>query len=181
MTNLTFLIQETTAKKDDYKPAERNEEKKEENKDTKGDILRVLYFYLDKGFYEMEVNGEIQQIPMDVQPMAINQRTMLPIRFVAEAIGATVEWHQDTQSATFTKNGITATITLGSNIIQVSDGRQIVLDAEPAVVDQRIFVPLTNISQIFGLTNGDLRDGADNDIEWDQENYRVIITVRENQ
>ena len=169
------------SKKDDYKPAERNEEKKEENKDTKGDILRVLYFYLDKGFYEMEVNGEIQQIPMDVQPMAINQRTMLPIRFVAEAIGATVEWHQDTQSATFTKNGITATITLGSNIIQVSDGRQIVLDAEPAVVDQRIFVPLTNISQIFGLTNGDLRDGADNDIEWDQENYRVIITVRENQ
>lgn len=169
------------SKKDDYKPAERREEKKEENKDTKGDILRVLYFYLDKGFYEMEVNGEIQQIPMDVQPMAINQRTMLPIRFVAEAIGATVEWHQDTQSATFTKDGITATITLGSNIIQVSDGRQIVLDAEPAVVDQRIFVPLTNISQIFGLTNGDLRDGNDNDIEWDQENYRVIITVRENQ
>ena len=169
------------SKKDDYKPAERREEKKEENKDTKGDILRVLYFYLDKGFYEMEVNGEIQQIPMDVQPMAINQRTMLPIRFVAEAIGATVEWHQDTQSATFTKDGITATIILGSNIIQVSDGRQIVLDAEPAVVDQRIFVPLTNISQIFGLTNGDLRDGNDNDIEWDQENYRVIITVRENQ
>lgn len=168
------------SKKDEYKPVERKEEKKEENKDTKGDILRVLYFYLDKGFYEMEVNGEIQQIPMDVQPMAINQRTMLPIRFVAEAIGATVEWHQDTQSATFTKDGITATITLGSNIIQVSDGRQIVLDAEPAVVDQRIFVPLTNISQIFGLTNGDLRDGNDNDIEWDQENYRVIIKVKAN-
>ena len=128
----------------------------------------------------MELNGNISQIPMDVAPTAINQRTMLPIRFVAEAIGATVEWHQDTQSATFTKDGITATITLGSNIIQVSDGRQIVMDAEPVVISERIFVPLTNISQIFGLTNGDLRDGNDNDIEWDQENYRVIIKVKAN-
>ena len=169
------------SKKDDYKPAERKEDKKEEVKEEETkDIFKTLYFYLDKGFYEMEVNGEIQQIPMDVAPTAINQRTMLPIRFVAEAIGATVEWHQDTQSATFTKDGITATITLGSNIIQVSDGRQIVMDAEPTVISERIFVPLTNISQIFGMTNGDLRDGADNDIEWDQENYRVIITVREN-
>ena len=166
----------------DEKPVEKKEEKKEEVKtEEKKDIFKTLYFYLDKYFYEMELNGNISQIPMDVAPTAINQRTMLPIRFVAEAIGATVEWHQDTQSATFTKDGITAIITLGSNIIQVSDGRQIVLDAEPAVVDQRIFVPLTNISQIFGLTNGDLRDGNDNDIEWDQENYRVIITVRENQ
>ena len=170
------------SKKDEYKPSERNEDKKDEVKEEeKKDAFKTLYFYLEKYYYEMELNGNISQIPMDVAPTAINQRTMLPIRFVAEAIGATVEWHQDTQSATFTKDGITATITLGSNIIQVSDGRQIVLDAEPAVVDQRIFVPLTNISQIFGLTNGDLRDGNDNDIEWDQENYRVIITVRENQ
>lgn len=165
------------SKKDDYKAAERKEKNKEEEKE---DIFKTLYFYLDKSYYEMEVNGNVNQIPMDVAPTAINQRTMLPIRFVAEAIGATVEWHQDTQSATFTKDGITATITLGSNIIQVSDGRQIVMDAEPTVIAERIFVPLTNISQIFGLTNGDLRDGNDNDIEWDQENYRVIIKVKAN-
>ena len=157
---------------------EKKEEKKEEAKQE--DIFKTLYFYLDKSYYEMEVNGSVNQIPMDVAPTAINQRTMLPIRYVAEAIGATVEWHQDTQSATFTKDGITATITLGSNIIQVSDGRQIVMDTEPVVIAERIFVPLTNISQIFGLTNGDLRDGEDNDIEWDQENYRVIIKVKEN-
>lgn len=170
------------SKKDEYKPSERNEDKKDEVKEEeKKDAFKTLYFYLEKYYYEMELNGNISQIPMDVAPTAINQRTMLPIRFVAEAIGATVEWHQDTQSATFTKDGITATITLGSNIIQVSDGRQIVMDAEPTVISERIFVPLTNISQIFGMTNGDLRDGVYNDIEWDQENYRVIITVRENQ
>ena len=166
-----------TPRKEEPKKQEpkKEEPKKEENKDN---ILRVLYFYLDKGYYEMEVNGQIQQIPMDVQPVAINQRTMLPIRFVAEAIGATVEWHQDTKSATFTKDGITATITLGKDEITVSDGRTIKMDAEPTVISQRIMVPLTNISQIFGMTNGDLKDGVDNDIEWDQENYRVIIKIK---
>lgn len=159
---------------------DRGENKEEKKEEKQEDIFKILYFYLDKSYYEMEVNGNVNQILMDVAPTAINQRTMLPIRFVAEAIGATVEWHQDTKSATFTKDGITATITLGSNIIQVSDGRQIVMDAEPTVISERIFVPLTNISQIFGLTNGDLRDGEDHDIEWDQENYRVIIKVKEN-
>ena len=138
----------------------------------------TLYFYLDKGYYETLIDGTAHQIPMDVQPTAINQRTMLPIRFVAEAIGATVEWHQDTKSATFTKDGITATITLGNPVITVSDGRTIQMDAEPIVISERIMVPLTNISQIFGMTNGDLKDGVDNDIEWDQENYRVIIKIK---
>ena len=166
-----------TPRKEEPKKQEpkKEEPKKEENKDN---ILRVLYFYLDKGYYEMEVNGQIQQIPMDVQPVAINQRTMLPIRFVAEAIGATVEWHQDTKSAIFTKDGITATITLGKDEITVSDGHTIKMDAKPTVISQRIMVPLTNISQIFGMTNGDLKDGVDNDIEWDQENYRVIIKIK---
>ena len=156
----------------------KEEPKKEEVKEEKKDISKTLYFYLDKYFYEIDLNGTISQIPMDVAPTAINQRTMLPIRFVAEAIGATVEWHQDTKSATFTKDGITATITLGKDEITVSDGRTIKMDAEPTVISQRIMVPLTNISQIFGLTNGDLKDGVDNDIEWDQENYRVIIKIK---
>lgn len=156
----------------------KKEEKKEEPKTEEADEFKTLYFYLDKPYYETLIDGTVHQIPMDVQPTAINERTMLPIRFVAEAIGATVEWHQDTQSATFTKDGITATITLGNPVITVSDGRTIQMDAEPTVISERIFVPLTNISQIFGLTNGDLRDGVDNDIEWDQDNYRVIIKIK---
>ncbi len=167
----------TVSKKEEVKQIKK-EEKKEEPKVEATSEFTTLYFYLDKGYYETLIDGTAHQIPMDVQPTAINQRTMLPIRFVAEAIGATVEWHQDTKSATFTKDGITATITLGNPVITVSDGRTIQMDAEPIVISERIMVPLTNISQIFGMTNGDLKDGVDNDIEWDQENYRVIIKIK---
>lgn len=37
---------------------------------------------------------------LDVTPVIINDRTMLPIRFVAESFGYTVLWNQDTQTVT---------------------------------------------------------------------------------
>ena len=173
----SYLNNGYTPRKEEPKKEEPKKEEKKQEVATTSEYT-TLYFYLDKGYYETMIDGQAHQIPMDVAPTAINQRTMLPIRFVVEAIGATVEWHQDTKSATFTKDGITATITLGKDEITVSDGRTIKMDAEPTVISQRIMVPLTNISQIFGLTNGDLKDGVDNDIEWDQENYRVIIKIK---
>ena len=161
-----------------YKLSVNKEKKKEKKKEEATSEFTTLYFYIDKPYYETIIDGQTHQIPMDVQPTIINERTMLPIRFVAEAIGAVVEWHQETKSATFTKDGITATITLGNPVITVSDGRTIQMDAKPTIINDRIMVPLTNISQIFGLTNGDLRDGINNDIEWDKDNYRVIIKIK---
>lgn len=35
--------------------------------------------------------------------MIVNSRTMLPIRFVAEALGANVSWDDTTQTVTITK------------------------------------------------------------------------------
>ena len=37
---------------------------------------------------------------LDVTPVIINNRTMLPIRFIAENLGYTVQWTQDTQTIT---------------------------------------------------------------------------------
>lgn len=40
---------------------------------------------------------------MDVEPVIINGRTMLPIRFVAENLGFQVEWEETTQTITVTE------------------------------------------------------------------------------
>lgn len=42
-------------------------------------------------------NGEASQ--MDVAPTIVNDRTMVPVRFIAEALGGMVEWHEDIQTA----------------------------------------------------------------------------------
>ena len=41
---------------------------------------------------QLLVNGKV--IEADVSPQLINNRTMVPIRWVAEAFGAKVEWDQ---------------------------------------------------------------------------------------
>ncbi len=57
---------------------------------------KTLTLWLDK--YEAVVNG--QNVTLEVAPTVINGRTMLPLRFAAESLGATVEWDKTTQKIT---------------------------------------------------------------------------------
>ncbi len=49
-----------------------------------------------------QVNGEEKSL--DVEPKIINQRTMIPLRFVAEEFGLGVAWDDDTQTVFIVKN-----------------------------------------------------------------------------
>ena len=54
---------------------------------------------------QAKVNGEMKWIDPsnhDVKPIIVNSRTMLPLRFVAENLGCTVEWDASTRTITIT-------------------------------------------------------------------------------
>jgi len=56
---------------------------------------------------EAKVNGQptwIDENNHDVRPIIVNDRTMLPLRFVAENLGCTVEWDPKTRTITITYN-----------------------------------------------------------------------------
>lgn len=74
---------------------------------------------LEIGSTEAYFNGEKQTI--DTAPEIINDRTMLPIRFIAESFGFKVEWEQDSQ--TVTVSGAAATDKTGTEET-VSDSEQ---------------------------------------------------------
>ena len=66
----------------------------------------VIELWIDKP--QAEVNGETKWIDSnnhDVKPIIINDRTMLPLRFVAESLGCTVNWDPDTRKITITYGG----------------------------------------------------------------------------
>lgn len=115
---------------------------------------------------------------MDVAPFIKNDRTMLPLRYVAESIGAEVLWNNKTRTASFIKDGVRADIQIDGKTIVLSTGEKIESYAKPQNIDGRIFIPLTNISQVFNLTNGTVKDGVDNDIEWDGTNRKVLVYVK---
>jgi len=97
------------------------------------------------------VNGPSRQL--DVAPVAIAGRTMVPLRFVAEALGAQVEWIDATRTVTvqhvpYTPKPIGGTITYGAL-------------AEPILLNP-ILSTDTGSAAIHGLTNfGLLRSGVD--------------------
>ena len=68
---------------------------------------------------DMEVKQMTTEIVMDVSVQMINDRIMVPVRFVAEAFGGIVKWNEDTQTATFIVNGKTVDATLGSKVLKV--------------------------------------------------------------
>ena len=103
---------------------------------------------------------------------------MLPLRRVAEVLGAEVVWDKDTRTAFFTRDGLTASIQIDNNKIILSNGQVIEMEAKPLNIKDRIFVSLVNVAKVFGLNNGNKEDGKDNDIEWDNESRTVTISVK---
>lgn len=55
---------------------------------------------LEIGADEMEIktDGKAETIPVEVPAQIINERTMVPVRFVAEALGLNVEWQEENKT-----------------------------------------------------------------------------------
>ena len=134
-------------------------------------------FTIGSTVYQRIMGANVENRSMDVAPYIKNNRTMLPLRYVAEAIGAEVRWDNATRTAYFTKDGITAKIQIEGNKIEMSDGRIITMDSKPDNIKGRIFVSLTNVSKVFNLTNGNTADGINQQIEWNNNNRTVSISL----
>lgn len=149
------------------------------NKVTKTISESIQYVLkIDSRIYQRIVNGQSTRLTLDVAPIIQNSRTMLPMRFVAESIGAIVEWDKATRTATFTKDGIVAKIQIDGNKIVLSNGETIVMDSKPLNINNRILLPITNISRVFNMTNGNTTDGIAQDIEWNAVERTVTINVK---
>lgn len=136
-------------------------------------IINVL-----SGEYEIVKDGVSQKKRMDLVPVIKNDRLMLPLRSLAEMIGARVEWDSQTRIATFTNNALVAKIQIDDDEILLSNGKVIKMDSKPLNINGRILVSISNVANVFGLTNGNTKDGIDQDIEWDDANKTVTINLK---
>lgn len=106
----------------------------------------------------------------DVAPKIVSERTMLPARFVAENLGAKVEWNGEKELVTITgkklKTGedVTILITIGAKNAVVN-GKEIKLDSPAFVENDRTYTPIRFISEHLGAS-----------VEWVEKEQKVIIT-----
>ena len=115
----------------------------------------------------VSTNGIEREIIMDVEPFISNSRTMLPIRFVAEALGFKVEWDETTRTVILTNKDTVVKIPVDTNQIIVN-GTVFESDVKPIIKSDRTMLPIANIARALGLVDG-------KDIIWDGTTKEVII------
>ena len=101
--------------------------------------------------------------PTDLPVQVQNGRTMVPIRDLAEKLGADVEWVQESQQIVMTRAGSTVTMTLGETAADV-DGTAVEMDAAPYAVEGRTLIPARYVAEFFGQK-----------VTWDQEKQLVVV------
>ena len=120
---------------------------------------------------DIKVTLDGQEIVFDVPPQIINERTLVPMRAIFEALGAEVEWSQELQTVLAFKDSKFITMTIGANIFTVGDSgsdnapAKIELDVPPQIIGDRTLVPIRAVSE-----------SLDCDVDWDGNSRTVIIT-----
>jgi len=95
------------------------------------------------------VNGAQVRFP-DQRPLIVDGRTLVPLRGVFEAMGATVDWDARALRATVQWRGNQAAVFIGTRTAWVN-GRQRTLDVAPRLIGGRTMVPLRFVAESFGL------------------------------
>lgn len=115
----------------------------------------------------VKVNGDIVKFT-DAQPFInSDDRTMVPIRFIAEALNANVRWINDLRTVMINKGPKEIALVIGESRAKVN-GVYKPFDTKAIIKDNRTFTPLRFISETL-----------DAEVKWVAETKTVEITTIE--
>ena len=97
------------------------------------------------------VNGVAKTL--DAAPIIRNSRTMLPVRFVAENLGATVGWDGATSTVTVTTDTTKLEIKIGATTAKIN-GAEVALDSPAFIESSRTYLPVRFVAENLGATVG---------------------------
>lgn len=119
----------------------------------------------------VQLNGCIVKFP-DAKPEKVNNRTMVPFRAIAEALGAEVDYNAG--AITAKKDGQTLAFSLGGKQLTITDdstGKVIKttdVDSAPYKKSGRTYVPIRFFAEGFGLT-----------VQWDNSVQTAVLYDRD--
>lgn len=90
------------------------------------------------------INGESKK--MDAKPFIKNNRTLVPLRFVVEALGGEVNWDGENRLVSLNSNGKNIELKIDSQIIKI-DGKDVKIDQAAIIKGDRTYVPIRFIAE----------------------------------
>lgn len=110
------------------------------------------------------VNGK--DITSKSMPVIKNDRTLVPIRFVSEELGAEVTWNNNDRTVKVEKDNIVVILRIDSHLVRTLGEKEnyFLSDVAPVIIGDRTYVPLRLVGNILGVG-----------IEWDGANSIVGV------
>jgi N-acetylmuramoyl-L-alanine amidase len=109
------------------------------------------------------LNGS--RLQFEVEPRIENGRTLVPLRAIFEAMGASVDWDENTRTVTARRADTTVVLSIGSTSPTVN-GKVWPLDVPAKIVNDRTLAPLRFVGEAFGGT-----------VDWNEQTRVINITV----
>ncbi|MGN1318272.1 MAG: flavodoxin [Lachnospirales bacterium] len=112
----------------------------------------------------MQINGEDVNIDENgTSPIISNGRTLVPIRAVAEKLGGSVEWDNDTRTVSITKDSKVIKLVI-DEVNAIVDESNVALDTAPVIMNGRTMLRLRFVAESLGA-----------DVEWNSEKREITI------
>ncbi len=105
-----------------------------------------------------------KKLSFDVEPIIENSRTLVPLRAIFEAMGASVQWNDATRTVTAVKGSTTVVLPIGSTQPTVNS-KEWPLDVPAKISQSRTLAPLRFVGEAFGGT-----------VEWNGTTRTINIT-----
>lgn len=107
-----------------------------------------------------------KEIKMDVPPVIVNDRTLIPVRVLFENVGGEVEWFPETQRVVINYNDIKIILAIGRDTAFVS-GKELKLDSPAQIINDRTLIPVRFVSENLGFN-----------VEWDEKSHTVSVNTK---
>jgi len=103
-------------------------------------------------------------VKLDSPPVIQNSRTLVPVRFISEQMGAKVTWNDVKRQVTIAQGTKTIILTINSNKVLVN-GKTVTIDVPAKIINSRTMVPVRFVSEQLGYK-----------VKWDPVSYRVLVS-----
>jgi YVTN family beta-propeller protein len=104
-----------------------------------------------------------KSLTMDAPPFIQNGRAFVPVRYLADALGAQTSWDAATRTVTLAKGDTTIGMTIGSATLTVN-GVTSWMDVAPVIKGGRTFLPGRWVAEAFGCT-----------VSWDEAIQTITV------
>ncbi len=101
---------------------------------------------------QIEVNGEALT-GLDMPPVILNDRTLVPVRAIFEKLGAEVVWNADAQEVYISYDNQLEVLRIDDNTGLI-DGLEFSMDVPPKIINERTMIPARAALEAVGCTVG---------------------------